>query len=410
MIDFTLPDDVVALRARVADFIDTEVEPLEQQVGTRPFADIVAEIQPKARAAGLWCPFIPVEWGGMGLGHLANAVVQIEVGRSHLAAWALNCMGPQDATMLTLLELGDEEQKKRWLQPLVDAEKRICFAMTERAAGSDATGMRTTAVRDGTDWVLNGEKWFTSGASRSDYALVMARTDPDAPRHRQFSTFLVELPAAGFRIVRDIPTLHDVVDRSFEDELVTGHAEIEIRDLRVPAGNVIGEIGGGFAAGQHRLGYGRLRHGMWSIARAQRALDMAAARATERETFGATLAERQGVQWMLADCARDLYLSRLLILHIAYKMENGLPMAQENSIAKNFLAGMLSRVVDTALQIHGSLGYTMDTPLAQWYAEVRMQHLVDGPDEVHRWRIGKAVLDAQRRTGTTAGAAGGDLF
>jgi acyl-CoA dehydrogenase len=149
---------------------------------------------------------------------------------------------------------------------------------------------------------------------------------------------------------------------------------------------------------------------MWSIAKAQRALDMAAAHALERQTFGKPLADRQGVQWMLADCARDLYIARLMVLHIAYKMEHGLDIGQENSIAKNFIADMLSKVVDTALQIHGSLGYTFDTPLAAWYAEVRMQHLVDGPDEVHRWKIGRNVLTAQRKYGTTAPAAGGDLF
>jgi acyl-CoA dehydrogenase len=410
MIDFTIPPEIESIRAQVKAFIDDEVIPAELQIGSRPYADIVAELVPKARAAGLWAPFIPVEHGGMGLGPLANAMVQIEVGRSHLAGWAMNCMGPQDATMLTILELGTPVQHERWLKPLVAAEKRICFAMTERAAGSDATGIQTTAVLDGDQWVLNGEKWFTSGASRADYALVMARTADDGPRHRQFTTFLVELPTPGFEIVRDVRTLHDAVDTTYQDEVVTGHAEVRILDLVVPAENVIGEIGGGFAAGQHRLGYGRLRHGMWSIAKAQRALDMAASRALDRETFGVLLSDRQGVQWMLADCARDLYLSRLLILHIAYKMETGQSIYLENSIAKNFVADMLSKVVDVSLQIHGSLGYTFDTPLAAWYAEVRMQHLVDGPDEVHRWRIGKAVIDAQQRDGTTARAAGGELF
>jgi acyl-CoA dehydrogenase len=410
MIDFTIPDEIVELRKRVAQFIDTEVLPAEVQIGTRPYMDIVGELQPKARAAGLWCPFIPTEWGGMGLGHLANALVQVEVGRSYLAAWAMNCMGPQDATMLTLLELGTAEQQERYLKPLISGERRICFAMTERAAGSDATGMKTTAVRDGDDWILNGEKWFTSGASRSDLVLVMAKTDPDAPRHRQFSTFLLELPADGFHIIRDIPTLHDAVEHRFENEFVTGHAEIELTNVRVPHANLIGEQGGGFAAGQHRLGYGRLRHGMWSIARAQAALDLAADYANNRETFGKKVGERQGVQWMLADCGRDLYIARLMILHVAYRMEKGLDITQENSIAKNFVADMLSKVVDTAVQIHGALGYTMDTPLAAWYAEVRMQHLVDGPDEVHRWRIGRNILAAQQKHGSTALAVGGDLF
>ena len=177
------------------------MHPAEAQVGTRPFFDIVRELQTQARAADLWCPFVPKEHGGMGLGHLANAIVQIEVGRSfsHLGAWALNCMGPQDATMLTLIEHGTDDQKKKYLEPLVDGDIRICFSMTERAAGADATGMQTTAVRDGSTWVLNGEKWFSSGASISQLALVMAKTDPDAPRHRQFSTFLVELPDPGYR-------------------------------------------------------------------------------------------------------------------------------------------------------------------------------------------------------------------
>jgi acyl-CoA dehydrogenase len=410
MIDFTIPEEMQQIRARVAAFIDEHVLPAEAEIGTRPYFAIVADLQAKARAEGLWCPFIPVEWGGMGLGHLANAVVQIEVGRSSLAAWAMNCMGPQDATMLTLLDHGTPEQKERFLVPLVNGERRICFSMTERAAGSDATGMRTTAVRAGEDWILNGEKWFSSSASISDYALVMARTDADAPRHRQFTTFLVELPDPGYQILRDIPTLHEVVHPNLAGESTGGHAEVLIRDLRVPHVNVIGEVGGGFAMGQHRLGYGRLRHGMWSIAKAQRALDMAAQHALERRTFGQMLADRQGVQWMLADCARDLYIARLMVLHIAYKMERGLDISQENSIAKNFIADMLSSVVDTALQIHGALGYTLDTPLAAWYAEVRMQHLVDGPDEVHRWRIGRNVLAAQRKAGTTAAAAGGDLF
>lgn len=410
MIDFTIPEEIQQIRAEVAAFIDVHVLPAEAEIGTRPYFAIVADLQAKAQAAGLWCPFIPAAWGGMGLGHLANAVVQIEVGRSPLAAWAMNCMGPQDATMLTLLDHGTAEQKERFLVPLVNGERRICFSMTERAAGSDATGMRTTAVRDGEDWILNGEKWFSSSASISDYALVMARTDADAPRHRQFTTFLVELPDPGYQIIRDIPTLHEAVQPGLAGESTGGHAEVRIRDLRVPHANVIGEVGGGFAMGQHRLGYGRLRHGMWSIAKAQRALDMAAAHALERETFGRMLADRQGVQWMLADCARDLYIARLMVLHIAYKMEHGLDISQENSIAKNFIADMLSSVVDTALQIHGSLGYTLDTPLAAWYAEVRMQHLVDGPDEVHRWRIGRNVLAAQRTSGTTAAAAGGDLF
>lgn len=412
MIDFEIPDDIKELRATVARFIDDEVLPAEAQINKRPFKDIVKELQAKARAEGLWCPFMPKEYGGMGLGHLANAIVQIEVGRvfSHLGAWALNCMGPQDATMLTLSEYGTEEQKEKYLVPLINGDLRICFSMTERAAGADATGMRTQAERDGDHWVLNGEKWFSSGASVSDIALVMARTDADAPRHKQFSTFLVELPNPGYRILRDIPVWGEEFSPSFEGEQTMGHAEVRIENLEVPAENVLGGLGNGFTMGQHRLGYGRLRHGMWSIAKAQAALDLAAARAAERETFGSRLADRQGITWMLGDCAEKLYITRLMILHIAWKMDHGKDLRIENSMAKTYIANMLCEIIDTAMQIHGALGITHDVPFANWYSHARANRIVDGPDEVHRWTVGRQVVRAYERDGTTAAAAGGDLF
>jgi acyl-CoA dehydrogenase len=412
MIDFELPEPVQLLRAQVRSFVDDVVIPAEREIGTRPFFDIVKDLQTQARTAGLWCPFVPVEYGGMGLGHLANAIVQIEVGRSfsHLAAWAMNCMGPQDATMLTLIDHGTDEQKRRFLVPLVSGDIRICFAMTERAAGADATGMQTSAVQHGSEWILNGEKWFTSGASISQVALVMAKTDPGAPRHRQYTTFLVELPDPGFEIVRNIPVLGEDDLPVFQGEVTMGHAEVRIRDLTVPAENIVGGRGQGFAMGQHRLGYGRLRHGMWSIAKAQAALDMATQRACERITFGKRVADRQGVQWMLADCAEKLYVTRLMVLHLAYKMERGLELRQENSIAKNYIAHMLCHIIDTAIQIHGSLGYTHDLPLAAWLNEARANRLVDGPDEIHRWTVGRNVIKVFERDGTTAAAAGGDLF
>jgi acyl-CoA dehydrogenase len=397
---------------RVTKFIDDVVKPAEADIGTRPFFDIVKDLQTQARETGLWCPFVPVEYGGMGLGHLANAIVQIEIGRSfsHLGAWALNCMGPQDATMLTLIDHGTEDQKTRYLVPLVNGDIRICFSMTERAAGADATGMETTAVNHGSTWILNGEKWFTSGASISQVALVMAKTNPDAPRHRQFTTFLVDLPDPGYEIVRNIPVMGEDDQPRFGGEVTMGHAEVQIKDLVVPEENILGGLGEGFAMGQHRLGYGRLRHGMWSVAKAQAALDMATARACERVTFGTRLADRQGIQWMLADCAEKLYATRLMILHLAYKMEKGLDLRQESSIAKTYIAHMLCDVIDTAIQIHGSLGYTHDLPLAAWLNEARANRIVDGPDEVHRWTVGRNVVRAFERDGTTAAAVGGDIF
>jgi acyl-CoA dehydrogenase len=411
MIDFELPPEIKAVQARVAAFIDDHALPAEAQVGKRPYFDIVKELQGVARSQGLWCPLMPTELGGMGLGPLANAVVQIELARtlSYLGPWAMNCMGPQDATMVTLLEHGTEEQHRKYLLPLINGDLRICFAMTEKAAGADATGMRTEAVQDGDDWVLNGEKWFNSSASISDIAMVMARTDPSAPRHRQFTTFLVELPNPGYRIVRDIPVMTEAMDVAFGGERGGGHAEVAIENLRVPAENIVGGLGNGFAMGQHRLGYGRLRHGMWSIAKAQFALDLATKFATERETFGERLADRQGIQWMLADCAEKLYVMRLMVLHIAYKMEHQLDLRQENSIAKNYIARSLFEILDTAMQIHGALGFTADTPLAGMWMDARANKVIDGPEEVHRWTIGRNVVRAMERDGTTRSAAAGDL-
>ena len=409
-IDFEIPAEAKAVRAKVRQWVDDECVPAEQQLAEgRDYKELLAELRGKARAQGLWLPFIPTEHGGMGLGPLANALVQMELGRSHLGALSMNSQGPDDATMLTLLAHGTEDQKTRFLKPLLNGDKRVCYSMTEKAAGSDATGMQTRAVRQGNEnYVINGEKWFSSAASVADLAMVMAMTNPDAPRHQRYSTFMVELPNPGYIIKRDIPTM--AIEGPFSAQLGSGHSEIDIRDLVVSADNLIGGEGNGFAMGQHRLAYGRLRHGMHNVAMAQRALDMATAHVTNRSTFGKPLDERQAVQFMLAECASELYMARLMLLHIAYKAERGLDLRQENSIAKVFLAHMVHKVVDTAIQLHGALGYSQDTPLAAWYTHIRAQRLVDGPDEVHRWTVGRNVIKAFKATGTTASAAGGDLL
>ena len=409
-IDFEIPPEAKAVRERVRQWVKDECIPAEKRlVDKESYKVVLAELRAKARAQGLWLPFVPKEHGGMGLGPLANALVQMELGMSHLGALSMNSQGPDDATILTLLAHGTEFQKEKYLKPLLNGDLRVCYSMTEKASGADATGMRTTAVKDGNEnYILNGEKWFSSAASAADLALVMARTDPDAPRHQQFSTFIVELPTPGYRIKRDIPTM--AAEGPLSHIMGGGHAEIEIKDLVVPAENLLGGEGRGFDMGQHRLAYGRLRHGMHNVAMAQRALDMAAAHISQRETFGKKLDERQAVQFMMAECASQLYIARLMLLHIAYKAEKGLDMRQENSIAKVYLAHMVHHVVDTAIQLHGALGYSRDTPLAAWYTHIRSQRLVDGPDEVHRWTVGRNVVKAFKATGTTAGAAGGDLL
>ncbi|HXV01281.1 MAG TPA: acyl-CoA dehydrogenase family protein [Caulobacteraceae bacterium] len=409
-IEFEIPAEAKAIRQRVRAWVHDECVPAEKRVTDKEsYKTVLAELRAKARAQGLWLPFVPKEYGGMGLGPLANALVQMELGESHLGALSMNSQGPDDATILTLLAHGTPFQKEKFLKPLLEGEKRVCYSMTEKAAGADATGMQTRAVKDGNEnYILNGEKWFSSAASAADMALVMAMTDPDAPRHQRYSTFIVELPNPGYRIKRDIPTM--AAEGPLSHIMGGGHAEIEIKDLVVPAENLLGGEGRGFDMGQHRLAYGRLRHGMHNVAMAQRALDMATARVVERETFGRKLSERQGVQWMLADCASELYMARLMLLHIAYKAEKGLDLRQENSIAKVFLAHMVHKVVDTAIQLHGALGYSRDTPLAAWYTHIRAQRLVDGPDEVHRWTVGRNVIKAYQAHGTTASAAGGDLL
>ncbi|MAI16151.1 MAG: acyl-CoA dehydrogenase, partial [Gammaproteobacteria bacterium] len=377
MIDFTIPEDTRAIRDTVRAFVREECHPAEEKCTAENFDEVLAELRTKARSQGLWCPFVPQEHGGMGLGPLANALVQMELGESFLGALSMNTQGPDDATMLTLLEHGTDDQKERFLKPLLNGEKRICYSMTEKAAGADATGMQTKAELDGDEWVLNGEKWFSSSASVADIAVVMAKTDPEAARHEQYSTFIVELPNPGYQILRNIETMQPHSDLGLK--LGGSHSEIKIENLRVPRDNILGGRGQGFNMGQHRLAYGRLRHGMHNVAMAQRALDLAAGHVTQRSTFGKRLADRQGVRWMLADCASEIYKARLILLHIAYKAEQGMDLRNENGIAKVFLANMVHQVVDTALQLHGALGYSHDTPLARWYTGIRSQRLVDGP-------------------------------
>jgi acyl-CoA dehydrogenase len=408
-IDFEIPPEAKAIRERVRQWVHDECIPAESQLDTKSLDDVLTPLRKKARSQGLWCPFIPQEFGGMGLGPLANALVQMELGESSLGALSMNTQGPDDASMLTILTHGTPYQKEKYLKPLLNGEKRVCFSMTEKASGADATGMQTAAVKDGNEnYILNGEKWFSSSASVADIAFVMAKTDPSAPRHKQFSTFLVELPNPGYNIKRNIKNM--AIEGPHYDKLSGGHSEIEIKDLKVSAQDLLGGEGNGFAMGQHRLAYGRLRHGMHNIARAQRALDMATARVLNRSTFGVLLADRQAVQFMLAECASELYMARLMLLHIAYKAEKGMDLRQENSMAKIFLAHMVHKVVDTAIQLHGALGYSQDTPLARWYTQIRSQRLVDGPDEVHKWTIGRNVIKAYKKHGTTASAAGGELL
>src|SRR6202158_1951953 len=233
-IDFEVPAEAKAIRETVRKWVHDECIPAEKELDSKPLDEVLGRLRTKARAQGLWCPFVPKEYGGMGLGPLANALVQMELGESMLGALSMNTQGPDDASMLTILAHGTDYQKEKFLKPLWNGEKRICFSMTEKAAGADATGMQTSAVKDGnSSYVLNGEKWFSSAATSADIALVMAKTNPDAPRHQQFSTFIVELPNPGYKIKRNIKTM--AAEGPLSHILGGGHAEIKIENLVVPS-------------------------------------------------------------------------------------------------------------------------------------------------------------------------------
>ncbi|HEY0649612.1 acyl-CoA dehydrogenase family protein, partial [Phenylobacterium sp.] len=227
-IDFEIPAEAKAIREKVRQWVHDECIPAQERIKDKAsYKKVIDELRTKARAQGLWMPFVPKEYGGMGLGPLANALVQMELGESYIGALSMNSQGPDDATILTLIAHGTEYQKEKFLKPLLNGEKRVCYSMTEKAAGADATGMRTTAVKDGNEnYVLNGEKWFSSAASAADLALVMARTDTEGPRHQQFSTFIVELPNPGYTIKRDIPTM--AAEGPLSHIMGGGHSEIEI--------------------------------------------------------------------------------------------------------------------------------------------------------------------------------------
>lgn len=402
MVDFRLPPDLEGLRKRVAAFVEREVLPMEE-AAVRPdggLDDVVLQmLRKKAHEAGLWTPHLPREWGGLGLNALGMAVVSQELGVSPLAPLALNCMAPDEGNMHTLLLFGSDEQKTRWLKPLAEGRIRSCFAMTEKGAGADPTMLKTRAERKGDGWVLNGEKWFISGAKGAAVAIVVAVTDPARPALEGCSLFLVPCDTPGWRVLREIPVMGT--------HMPGGHCEVALDNVHLPAAALLGEEGRGFIQAQVRLGLGRIAHAMRWIGVAQRALDMSAERATERVAFGGPLADKQAVQWMLADSATELHVSRLLVLHAAWKIDEGEDPRQEIAMLKVYVANAMHRIIDRAIQIHGALGYSDDLPLARFYRDARAARIYDGPDEVHQMLIARNVLKALKKHGTTKPAAGG---
>ncbi len=402
-IDFSFGPDVDEVRFRVREFIDSEVRPAElalREDGSdrKALVSTIVKLRGKAQEWGLWLPQMPAEWGGMGLRVTAMAAVSAEAARSGLGPFVLNCQAPDEGNMHTLLHWATDEQKERYLRPLCEGTSRSCFAMTEpEVAGSDPTLIRTHAYQDGDEWVINGHKWFISGARGASFAILIARTEeePEVPQAAN-SAFIVDLPSEGWEAVRDVETMAGSHN----------HCEIVITDLRVHASNMLGGRGEGHLLGQARLGPARLAHCMRWIAQAETALDMMVERSLGRFSHGSVLAEKQGIQWMIADSTIELYQSKLMVLHAAFRIENGLPFKTEVSMAKHHVANTLWRTVDRAIQVHGALGYSTDTPLADMLKQARWSRFADGADEIHQMTIARNAIAAFKDHGSTRLATG----
>lgn len=380
-----LDPKLVELRDRVAAFVRDEVIPAEPQHGEKVTEELVRALRDKARRAGVYAPQLPREYGGLGLNTLDMCVVFEQAGRSLLGPLAMHCSAPDEGNMQLLSLFASDEQRRRWLEPLAAGDIRSCFAMTEPApgSGSDPTMMQTRATRVDGGWRIDGRKWFTSGAEGASLAITMAVTDARA------TMFLVAADTPGYRVVREIPTMGGSV--------LGGHCEVEFDDVRVPDSAVLGKVGDGFRMAQIRLAAARLTHCMRWIGAAQRSLEIAVARAKERDAFGKKLADHQAIQWMIADSEIDLHASRLMVMDAAREHEKGSEIRHESSMCKVFVAEAVNRVIDRAIQICGSLGFSGDLPLEHFYREARAFRIYDGPSEVHRMVIARNVLRENRR-------------
>jgi acyl-CoA dehydrogenase len=388
---------VVELRARVRAFMDEHVYPNEPALDREDddAERLVSELQAHAREEGLWAPHVGPEAGGTGRGFLAYAFLNEVIGRSQWAQLILGCQAP-DAGNAEILHLyGTPEQRERWLRPLVAGEVRSFFSMTEpEVSGADPTGLRTRAVLEGDEWVVDGHKWFSSSAEGAAFGIVMAVTEPDAPPHRRMSQILVPSDAPGFEVVRAIPVL------GHRGRGWTTHCEVRYTGVRVPLENLLGERGDGFRIAQKRLGPGRIHHVMRWLGQMQRAFELMCVRALEREVFGSRLADKQTIQNWIADSAAEIQACRLLTLDAAHKIDAGDEARVEISALKFYAARVLHDVIDRAVQTHGALGLTDDSPLSSMYRNARAARIYDGPDEVHRMVVSRRILKEFEAGGT----------
>jgi acyl-CoA dehydrogenase len=386
------------LMGRLQAFMDEHIYPVEESVAEQVDAGptrwkpipLVEELKPKAKAAGLWNLFLPESEYGAGLTNLEYAPLCEIMGRSFIAAEVFNCSAPDTGNMEVLVRYGNAEQRKQWLEPLLNGDIRSAFAMTEPAvASSDATNIQSSIRRDGDEYVINGTKWWTSGAGdpRCKIAIFMGKTDPNAHKYTQQSMVLVPLDAPGITVKRMLTVFG-------YDDAPHGHAEVEFKDVRVPASSLLLGEGRGFEIAQGRLGPGRIHHCMRTIGMAERALELMCKRAIDRTAFGRRLAEMGVTRHHIAQSRMEIEQSRLLTLKAAYMMDTVGNKAARSEIAmiKVIAPNMALRVIDRAMQVHGGMGVCQDTFLARAYAGQRTLRFADGPDEVHTDQIGRMEL------------------
>lgn len=379
--DFHLPEELRLLQDNVRRFVDTELIPIEREVcdGHKIKPDMREMLEGKARALGLWLFDVPVEHGGQGLGLLAKAVVWAEMGRTiALPSRAASIFGPQVSPILYHL---NDAQKERYLFPVIRGEKTACFAQTEPEAGGDPGAMRTTAVRDGDSYVLNGTKRFITGADEADFAQTMAATDREKGSRGGISAFLVDMDTPGVRLLRQQETMMD--DRPWE---------IAFDNVRVPVENRIGEEGEGFKFAQSWISEGRVRHGARGIGVIERCLELGATYAKQRVTFGAPLADRQAVQWMLVDMHTELHQLRLMVHHAAWKADAGEDIRFDAYMCKIFGDTKSFEAADRCMQIHGGLGLTTDLPIEKMWRDQRSFIITEGPTEILKMALARKVL------------------
>jgi acyl-CoA dehydrogenase len=387
-------EEIQELRARYRAFMEEHVYPNERALHSDD-AELIRSLQTKVKDEGLWAPHVPPEAGGTGQGFLAYAHLNEEIGRSAYAQLVFGCQAPDAGNAEILHMFGTDSQKERWLRPLVAGEMRSFFSMTEpEVPGSDPTTLRTRAVREGDEWVIDGHKWFSSGADGAGFGIVMAVTDPDADPHRRASQIIVPAETPGVEIVRPVPVMGHA-GRGWST-----HCEVLYRGVRVPVENTLGEPGDGFRIAQKRLGPGRIHHVMRWLGQMQRAFELMCTYSLEREAFGSRLADKQTIQNWIADSAAEIHACRLMTLDAAHKIDEGDEARVEVSVIKFYAARVLGEVIDRAIQVHGARGLTDETPLAAMWAMARGARIYDGPDEVHRMVVSRRILKEFEGGGT----------